>query len=106
MGIIVIAHYKPNDGSKDAFIELIREHQVALRDEGLITARDIIEMEAADGTLLELFEWKSEEASRSAHTNDQIQSIWARMGEIGSFPMAKDVAEYNSPFAHFMPKEY
>jgi quinol monooxygenase YgiN len=106
MGIIVIAHYRPNDGQKDAFIELIREHQVALREEGLITTRDFIEMETADGTLLELFEWKSEDASKSAHTNEKIQSIWARMGKIGAFPMAKDLAEYNSPFAHFTPKEY
>lgn len=106
MGIIVIAHYQPNEGKKDDFIDLIREHQRTLLEEGLITSREFIEMEATDGTLLELFEWESEDASRAAHTNEKVQSIWARMGEIGSFPMAKDLEEYNSPFAHFIPKDY
>lgn len=106
MGIIVIAHYRPHEGQKEAFIDLIREHQKALRASGLITDREFIEMEASDGTLLELFEWKSEEDSRAAHDNSAIQDVWRRMGEIGAFPVANELVEYQAPFSHFTPKEY
>lgn len=33
-------------------------------------------MEAGDGTVVEVFEWKSQAAIDSAHTNPEVQRLW------------------------------
>jgi len=105
MGIVVIVTYKPNAGHEAEFEALIKDHEPALRTAGLVTDRPFTVVESDDGILIEIFEWASEDASRAANSNDAIQAIWSRMAEIGSFVAGKDVTAFQSPFAHFSPKE-
>ncbi len=104
MGIVVIVTYKPNPGDEAEFVDLIKQHEPALRAAGLVTDRPFTILESDDGILIEIFEWASEDASRAANSNDAIQAIWRRMAEIGSFVAGKDVAAFQTPFAHFSPK--
>ena len=47
----------------------------------LVTDRPPYAMRAADGTIVEVFEWKSEEAIAGAHGNPQVQAMWGRYAE-------------------------
>ena len=75
MGRIVIACYRPKPGQQEALRELAREHLPILRSQGLVTDRDSIMMEAADGTIIEVFEWKSKESIKTAHTSSVVRKM-------------------------------
>ena len=77
MGRIVIACYKPNPGQNVALRRLMPTHLTRLRAEGLVTDRASMTMEAEDGTIVEVFEWKSKQAIDAAHTNPR------RAGDVG-----------------------
>ena len=57
MGSISVACYKPKPDCEAALLELVRGHLPPLRTEGLVTDRASIVMRAADGTIIEIFEW-------------------------------------------------
>ena len=60
MGEIVVACYKPKPGKEAALDQLMKTHVEILRIEGLATDRKSIVMKAKDGTVVEVFEWKSQ----------------------------------------------
>jgi len=76
MGRIVIVAYKPKDGKAEALKELMKTHMPILRQEGLVTDRESIIAEAADGTIVEVFEWLSDEAVQKAHANPVVRQMW------------------------------
>lgn len=105
MGIVVICSYMPKDGGEAKLIELLKKHQPALRAEGLITDRPTTFLKSAEGAWLEIFEWKSEDASRGAHSNPKIGPIWAAMAEVADFVPLGTLEQTKTPFAHFEPVE-
>jgi hypothetical protein len=72
MGRITIACYKPKPGKNEALKQLMKTHLPRLNQQGLVTDRESIIMEAADGTIIEVFEWISEEAIQNAHKNPAV----------------------------------
>jgi quinol monooxygenase YgiN len=76
MGIIVISAYKPKEGKAEALKKLMRTHLPRLRKENLVTDRESIMMEAADGTVVEVFEWLSQDAIMQAHHNPNVLKMW------------------------------
>ncbi len=81
MGVIVIACFKPKEGKESLLLEAVKEHLPILREEGLITDREGIVMRSGDGSILEVFEWKSEEAIDKAHTNESVLKLWKKFEE-------------------------
>ena len=75
MSRIVIVGYRPKPGCDEALGALMKTHVDRLRKEGLATDRKSIVMRADDGTFVEVFEWKSEEAMQSAHSNANVRQI-------------------------------
>src|SRR5258708_29808547 len=69
MGVMIIVAYRPRPGKEQMLLELTREHVPVLRTQGLATDRPAYGMRAQDGTIVEVFEWKSKEAIGSAHEN-------------------------------------
>jgi hypothetical protein len=59
MGKFVIVAYRPRPGKEQELLQLTREHLPILRSEGLATDRPSYVMKSADGTIVEVFEWKS-----------------------------------------------
>lgn len=103
MGLMVVVCYKAKEGQEAALLELVRGHGGVLRGEGLTTGREPVIMKDASGTLLEVFEWRSEEAARSAHSNEVVKELWARFAEVCTFEAAATVPEFHKLFAHFEP---
>lgn len=73
----VIAVYRPKPGKEEALLGLIRTHVAKLRGWELVTDRDPFILRAADGTLIEVFEWASSEAIERAHKHEGVQAMWA-----------------------------
>ena len=70
------SHLAGKGWGEGARLELVRNHLPPLRAEGLVTDRAPILMRTADGTVVEIFEWVSQEAIAGAHGN-QVRGIQA-----------------------------
>jgi hypothetical protein len=100
---MVIVAYRPRPGQEDRLLELTREHVPILRGEGLATERPAYAMRAADGTIVEVFEWTSLEAVTTAHENPKVQALWGRYAQACEYVKLTDLAEAHSLFAGFEP---
>ncbi|MBV9277048.1 MAG: hypothetical protein JOZ97_02315 [Candidatus Eremiobacteraeota bacterium] len=105
MGQVSIACYRPKPGKDAELLELTRQHIPILRAQGLVTDREPYLMRAADGTLVEVFEWKSADAIEAAHTNPEVGKLWQRYGELCDYIKLGDLAETRELFANFDPIE-
>jgi catechol 2,3-dioxygenase-like lactoylglutathione lyase family enzyme len=105
MGRMVIAVYRPRAGQADQLLEVLKDHLPLLRREGLASDRPCLVMRAADGTLLEAFEWKSAEAIAQAHANPSVRALWARFEAVCEYRRLADIKESQDLFAEFEPVE-
>lgn len=103
MGHIVIACYRPKPGQESALKELMRTHVQRLDAEGLVTERTPILMQSADGTFVEVFEWKSVEVTEAAHTNPAVLKMWEEFGEVCDYVPVSAVPEASDLFSGFQP---
>jgi hypothetical protein len=102
---IVFALYRPHPGQDAALQRLIVRHVPTLRRLELVTDRPTVLVRAADGTYVEVFEWVSETAARTAHDHPDIAEIWDGMESIPDFATLASLAEAQRPFTHFEPVE-
>jgi quinol monooxygenase YgiN len=103
MGRIVIVAYKPKPGKAEALKELTKTHVPRLLKEGLVTDRKPVIVEAADGTIIEVFEWLSAEAIQKAHQNTEVQKMWGEYAAVCDYVPLNTVPEANNMFADFTP---
>ncbi len=102
-GRIVIVGYKPKVGKEEALRQLMRIHYSTLNALGLVTERESIIMEAKDGTIVEVFEWKSKAAIEKAHTNAMILQMWQQYADVCDYVPIGKLEEANNLFAEFSP---
>jgi hypothetical protein len=105
MGVIVIVAYRPKPGKEPLLLELTKEHLRILRGQDLATERSPYAMKAHDGTVIEVFEWKSKEAIAAAHTNPVVLKMWERYSEACEIVPLASVKECGDMFAGFVPIE-
>ena len=103
IGRLVIVGYKPKPGKADALKKLAETHVQRLRAEGLVTAREPVIMETKDGTIIEVFEWKSKQALESAHQNSVVQAMWKEYSEVCDYVPVASVEEAKQLFSEFSP---
>ncbi|MBV8514452.1 MAG: hypothetical protein JO260_04045 [Acidobacteria bacterium] len=103
MASISVACYKPRPGYEQALLELVRNHLPPLRAEGLVTNRASIVMRAGDGTIVEVFEWVSQDAIAGAHSNPTVLELWKRFEAVCTYVVPAGVLEFTKMFAHFEP---
>lgn len=103
MGQFSIACYRPKTGKEDELLELTHEHIPILRKEGLVTDRPAYAMRAKDGTIVEVFEWRSKEAVSSAHANPEVMKLWERYAAACDYVPLSTLAEAQEMFAGFEP---
>ena len=101
MGIVVTACFEPNEGKTDELLEVLKGHLPLLQAKGLATERDSMTVISLNGTVIEIFEWASEEASHQAHVDEDVQKIWNRLGEIGRYVPIGTLEEAAHPFSGF-----
>jgi len=103
MGRIVIVAYRPKPGKAAALKELTKTHVPRLKAAGLVTDREAVIMEAADGTIVEVFEWLSAEAIKQAHANPVVHQLWAEYAEVCDYVNLNSLTEAQNMFAEFSP---
>jgi hypothetical protein len=103
MGRFVIVAYRPRPGKEQRLLELTREHLPILRSQGLATDRPSYVMRATDGTIIEVFEWKSAEAIAAAHQNPVWQAMCGRYSETCEYISLENLSESKNMFAEFEP---
>ncbi len=101
MGHFVIVCYRPKAGKEAALVQLVRDHVPRLRREGLVTDREGYAMRAKDGTVVEVFEWKSVKATEEAHSNPAVQQMWKEFGEVCDYDMIGNLPEAKQMFSGF-----
>lgn len=105
MGVIVISAYRPKPGKDAKLLEAVKTHVPILRELGLATERNVIAMKAKDGTILEVFEWVSQDAIKAAHHNPRVHKMWGEFESCCEYIKLIDVAECTGLFAEFTPIE-
>ena len=101
MGHVVIACYRPKEGKSAELEALVATHVERLRAEGLVTDRAPIAARAADGTIVEVFEWRSPEAAEQAHSNPAVLAMWEEFGAVCDYVPVGEVAEAAQLFSGF-----
>ena len=102
MADIVIVAYCPKPGCEAALTELLADHVPHLRRLGLATDRPATVMRAADGTMIEVFEWR-DGAIQTAHSLPEIQQLWARYEAVCTYVSLRELPETAEMFATFLP---
>ena len=100
---IVIAAYRPKPGKEEQLADLTESHVQRLRDLGFATNRAAIAMQASDGTVVEVFEWVSEEAMKKAHEHADVLAMWREYEECCTYVPIAEVAGASDLFTSFRP---
>jgi hypothetical protein len=103
MGRFVIAAFKPKPGMESQLLAVVDRHWRVLAAEGLVTERPRYAMQAADGTVLEVFEWRSPEAIDAAHRNPAVLALWAEFEAACEYVPLAALPESQHPFSEFHP---
>ena len=103
MGRIVLVAYRPKTGKAEELKALMQKHLPVLQQEGLVTDRPSILMQAADDTIVEVFEWASSEAIEKAHNSPAVQALWQEFARVCDYVPIADVQEAGSVFSEFTP---
>ena len=99
MGVIVIAVYTPKPGSEAA----LADHVPHLRRLDLVTEREPILMKARDGSFVEVFEWRSQNAIDRAHQMPEVGDLWARFAAVCDYRPIGALPEASELFSPFSP---
>jgi len=102
-GIVVIVAYRPKPGKENELVDLVRSRVPTLRKGNLVTDRVPIIMRARDGTIIEVSEWKSQEAIDAAHKNPNVLAMWNKFFAICDCVPLNMLAEATEMFAAFEP---
>ncbi len=104
-GVCVIVAYRPKPGKENELLELVRNRVPTLRKEGLVTDRVPAIMRSRDGTIVEVSEWKSQEAIDAAHRNPNVLAMWDKFFAICECVPLNTLPEAADMFAGFTPVE-
>src|SRR4029434_35793 len=101
--VIVIVAYRPKLGRESQTLDLVRSRVPTLRKEGLVTDGTPNIIRARDGTIIEVSEWKSQEAIEAAHKNPNVLAMWNKFFEACDCIPLNTVSESAEMFAGFDP---
>jgi quinol monooxygenase YgiN len=100
---VFMALYRPKEGKAEELKNVLENHIPTLREEGLITSREPLQLQAADGTIIEIAEWNSKEAMEKAHMTPSVQTIWDEISELAELTNLSSLEEANELFPNFKP---
>ena len=99
--VLAIATYKPKAGHEKELFELVKKHLPILRQLEFATQRNNYIAKSQDGTIIEVFEWTSQQAIHAAHQHPAVAGIWEKMTLIADFYPLTALPEGSKPFPGF-----
>jgi quinol monooxygenase YgiN len=103
MGIIVISSYKPKPGKNSELMDAVKTHVPILRELGMATEREVILMKSKNGTILEVFEWESQDAIKRAHEHPKVHKMWKEFEACCDYEILGNIEEAKNLFSEFEP---
>ena len=103
MGRFVIAAFKPKPEMQTQLAAVVEKHWRVLQTEELVTDRPRYAMQAGNGTIIEVFEWRSSEAIEQAHHNPAVLALWAEFEAVCDYVPIATLPESLHPFSEFQP---
>lgn len=100
---VVIAAFRARPGRLSDLRQILREHHGFLDRLGLVTARPAVILEGGGDLMLEVFEWKSQEAIDEAHRHPEVLGLWERFDAVCEPVAPAEVPRCRSPFPTFTP---
>ena len=101
MGRFVIVAFKPKPDKRRELAAIVAKHLHVLRAENLVTDKAPYVMHAANGTVVEVFEWRSAEAIAEAHSNRAVQALWGEFADVCDYVPLASLDEAQQMFAEF-----
>ena len=99
----VICLYRVRAGNEAEFTKLLERHWPTLRELGLVTEQKPThyrgEEKADEPLFVEIFQWRSESSSESAHQHPEVMAIWEPMDKLTEARKGKP----NMEFPHVQP---
>jgi hypothetical protein len=79
--------YVPKEGKEAELLALVKKHEAALRQVGLVTSEPFKVWKAFDirkqrAAFVESFQWKDGRASDAAHQTPEVMAVWEPMGPV------------------------
>lgn len=96
-----MALFRPKPGHESELMACMRDHLPVLRARGLATDAPSTVLRAGDGTLVEIFDWRSAEAIDAAHADPEVAKLWARYAACCDYVTFADLAEGRAMFPSF-----
>ena len=103
MGRFVIAAFRPKAGKVEALTAVVAKHWRVLQEQGLVTERARYAMQATDGTIIEVFEWKSPQSIEQAHSNPAVLALWTEFEAACEYAPLSSLQEAQHMFSEFTP---
>lgn len=103
MSVMVIACYKPKPGQDEALLALLKTHLPILQEERLVGDEPSLCGRAKDGTIVEVFCWKSQGAIDAAHSNKVVAAMWEKFAEVCDYTVIADVEGAKEMFTPLTP---
>ena len=101
MGRFVIVAFKPKPDKQEELAALVAKHIHVLRSQNLVTDKAAYVMHAANGTVIEVFEWRAPEAIAEAHANPAVQTLWGEFANVCTYVPLASLDEAQQMFAEF-----
>lgn len=101
MGRFVIVAFKPKIDKQHELAAVVAKHIHVLRSENLVTDRNPYVMHSANGTVVEVFEWRSPEAIAEAHSNPAVLALWGEFAKVCDYVPLASLDEAQQMFAEF-----
>ena len=100
MGLMGIVAYRPREGREKKFLYLIRKHAPLLRSFGGISDASFL-MKSIDGTIIEVFEWKSMAAKKGAMKSEKLWKMWEEIEEVSTKVKLSSIPETREMISNF-----
>ena len=103
--MIVLATYRVKIENSPRFLKLLKQCELVMRQEGLITSRAILRIKSQldKEVIVEIFEWKTAQSFQEAQKNNLVLQQWKAYEELwieGGFGLNK-IPESELPWAKF-----
>jgi quinol monooxygenase YgiN len=98
---VFMALYRPKPGKENELKEVLKVHIPVFREERLLTNRELLTLQAEDGTIIEIAEWKSSEAIDKAHQSEKVMAVWDKIGAAAELTNLSSLTEAQYPFPNF-----
>ncbi|HEX8153626.1 MAG TPA: hypothetical protein VF698_10890 [Thermoanaerobaculia bacterium] len=77
--------YRPKPGREEELFALVQKHWPALQPTGLVTGDKATVYRATNKRsgeryFIEIFSWRDEQASQTAHQTPEVMAVWEPMG--------------------------